>query len=63
MTRAERAAERRAMVIEETEHLLGTDTADSIAVRLGYKDRGKLMEVLNRWGRNDLSRRMFREAA
>lgn len=42
-------------IIEEVEHLAGTDHPARIARRLGYTDHLNLRDALRRWGRNDLS--------
>lgn len=47
-----------AEVIEEVELLLGTDTPDSIARRLGYKSVPTLQRVLTRASRGDLASKL-----
>lgn len=48
--------------IEDVEWLLGTDSPDNIATRLGYKDAANLVTVLKRWGRPDLAARLARDS-
>lgn len=46
------------ITIENVEFLLGTDSPESIARRLGYKSAKNLSCVLYRAGRPDLGRRI-----
>jgi len=48
-------------VVEDLEHIIGTDNPESIAKRLGYGDPQSLMKALRRAGRHDLSQRFGRE--
>ena len=54
----ERAAER-AHLASEVEWLLGTDSPDRIAVRLGYRNAKSLARVLSRHGRADLASHFY----
>lgn len=45
-------------IIGEVEFLCGTDDPDSIARRLGFKERDGLYRFLNRNGRHDLVKRI-----
>ena len=45
-------------IAEETRYLLGTDSAQNIARRLGYKDADSLITTLQRWGHRDLATRL-----
>lgn len=47
--------------IEDVEWLLGTDSPDNIAARLGYKDAANLATLLRRWDRPDLAARLARD--
>lgn len=49
------------VVVEELEHIIGTDNPESIAKRLGYEEPQSLMKALRRAGRHDLSQRFGRE--
>ena len=44
-----------AVVIAEVEWLAGTDTAESIARRVGYRSTESLARVLRKHGRHDLA--------
>ena len=55
------AAAKRVRRIEDVEWLLGTDSPESIARRLGYANERNLVDLLRRWGRPDLAARMTRE--
>jgi hypothetical protein len=58
---ARRAAEqRRAAQIEDLEWIVGTDSPEHIARRLGYASVSNLERVLHRWGRHDLANRLER---
>lgn len=46
------------LVVLELTHLLGSDTPDSIARRLGYRDSPSLDRALCRWGRADLAQQL-----
>lgn len=52
---------RRAMVLEEIEFLVGTDSPERIAQRLGYDNLRHLRQLLRRWGRSDLAEKFQRE--
>lgn len=52
-----------AEVVEEVRNLIGTDTVDSIAKRLGYADRKSLSKVIRRAGYSQLATRIEREWA
>lgn len=54
------AAARREQKLEDAEWIIGTDSAENVAVRLGYKDVANLAQVLKRWGRTDLVERLYR---
>ena len=56
------AEARRQAKLEDVEWLVGTDSPQNIATRLGYKDLGNLTAVLQRWGRDDLAQRLTRGA-
>ena len=56
------AEARRQAKLEDVEWLVGTDSPQNIATRLGYKDLGNLTAVLQRWGRDDLAQRLIRGA-
>ena len=56
-------ATRRGLDVEALEELIGTDTAESIARRLGYTDARSLTRVVYRAGRFDLAGRLNRFAA
>ena len=56
------AAARRQAKLEDAEWIIGTDTPENVAARLGYKDVGNLVQVLKRWGRTDLVERLYRTA-
>lgn len=57
-TRELRQAERE-YVISELEFLLGTDNAESLASRLGYKNLKSLRQMVDHAGREDLSQRLL----
>lgn len=42
-------------VVEDVTWLLGSDTPDRIATRVGYADQRALRKVLRRWGHQDLA--------
>ena len=46
-------------LIEDVEWIIGTDSPDSIARRLGYKRVKVLRELLHRNGRPDLATRLW----
>ena len=46
------------VVIEDVEWIIGTDSPESIAVRLGYRRLNNLLTALRRWGRADLADRL-----
>ena len=46
--------------IVEVEHLLWSDTPVNIAARLGYKDRGTMLDTLRNAGRQDLVDKLVR---
>lgn len=56
------AATKREARIEDVEWLLGTDSPDNIATRLGYKDATTLVTLLKRWDRPDLAARLTRDS-
>ena len=45
-------------VIEDVEWIIGTDSPESIAVRLGYRRLDTLQTSLRKWGRADLADRL-----
>lgn len=47
--------------IEDLEWIIGTDSPQNVAHRLGYASLPNLLTVLRRWGRNDLSERLTRD--
>ncbi len=47
--------------VEEVEHLLGTDSGDNIARRLGYASLKSLRASLRTWGRENLAERLRAE--
>ena len=49
---------RQQAVIEDVEWIIGTDSPESIAVRLGYRRLNNLLTALRRWGRADLADRL-----
>jgi len=49
------AEARRTQRIEDVEWIVGTDSPENVATRLGYKDLGSLLKTLRRWGRDDLA--------
>ena len=51
-------AERRKYLIGEVEFLVGTDTPDSLARRLGYANLDNLADALIKWGRRDLAAKL-----
>jgi hypothetical protein len=53
-------ADHRAHIIGEVEFLHGTDYPDAIARRLGYANADNLANLLYRWGRADVARRLGR---
>lgn len=55
-----RSFERRNYVCSELDFLIGTDTADSLALRLGYTKLHSLEHALRDWGRHDLLDRLRR---
>lgn len=55
----ERVTGVRSLDLDELELLLGTDTPDSIARRLGYAHAASLERVLERKGRRDLVSRLY----
>lgn len=55
------SVERQGHVIEDVEWLLGTDTPESIANRLGYANLRNLLDLLRRWERRDLAERLIRD--
>ena len=48
----------RQTVIEDVEWIIGTDSPESIAVRLGYRCLDTLQTSLRKWGRADLADRL-----
>ncbi|ANH49904.1 DNA binding protein [Propionibacterium phage PFR2] len=54
----DRAAARRALLVEEVEHLAGWRSADDIAQALGYASVKSLTTTLAHIGRNDLAERL-----
>ena len=48
----------RQTVIEDVEWIIGTDSPESIAVRLGYRCLDTLQSSLRKWGRADLADRL-----
>ena len=48
----------RQTVIEDVEWIIGTDSPESIAVRLGYRRLDTLQTSLRKWGRADLADRL-----
>jgi len=56
------AQARREQKLEDAEWIIGTDSAENVATRLGYKDVANLVQVLKRWGRTDLVERLYRTA-
>jgi hypothetical protein len=50
-------------LIEDVEHLLGTDNTESIARRLGYSTGKNLARRLRRAGRSDLAQLFDRRAS
>ena len=52
--KSEKARERREYIVGEVEFLVGTDTTDSLARRLGYTDADMLIEMMRQWDRPDL---------
>ena len=48
----------RQTVIEDVEWIIGTDSPESIAVRLGYRRLDTLQSSLRKWGRADLADRL-----
>ena len=58
MTRAENAARYQANRCEDVAWLIGHDTPDHIAVRVGYANLASLCDQLRRWGRADLVARL-----
>jgi len=48
-------------IVEDLEWIIGTDSPESIAKRLGYGEPQSLMKALRRAGRHDLSQRFGRE--
>ena len=59
---SEVSEERRRYVIEEAQHLLGSDWPENIARRLGYADAASLNASLMKWGRRDLARKFEKSA-
>jgi hypothetical protein len=51
-----------AQVIENLEWIIGTDSPEHVAHRLGYGNARNLERQLRRWGRNDLANRIARES-
>lgn len=49
---------RYAQMIEDLEWIIGTDSPESIAVRLGYRCLDTLQSSLRKWGRADLADRL-----
>ena len=49
------ASTRKQVVIEDVEWIIGTDSPESIAVRLGYGSGRRLADQVKRWGRPDLA--------
>ena len=49
----------RQTVIEDVEWIIGTDSPESIAVRLGYRRLDTLQSSLRKWGRADLADRLI----
>jgi hypothetical protein len=47
-------------VVPEVEHIIGTDSPENVAARVGYPDRRTLARQLARWGRRDLANQFDR---
>ena len=61
--RAASAAAERQSLIEDLEWIIGTDSPQHVAQRLGYANADNLWRVLCRWGRHDLAARLDRHVA
>lgn len=58
IVRPSRTLHTRQHVIEDLEWIIGTDSPESVAERLGYRRLDTLQSSLRKWGRADLADRL-----